>query len=78
MPDSHRNATDSRAFGRQLERELIVGGLLIGTVIGVGLIWIIWGSSAAVTALACFALFGVLILVLWLLLALMTWLGNRE
>ncbi|MGB8648666.1 MAG: hypothetical protein WCF84_25740 [Anaerolineae bacterium] len=77
MPDSNKGITDSRAFGRQLERELIIGGLVIGTAIGVGLIWLIWGPSAALTALACFALFGGLILVVWLFLVLVTWLGNR-
>ncbi len=77
MPDSQKNVTDSRAFGRQLERELIIGGMIIGTVVGVGLIWLIWGSDAAVTALSCFGLFGLLILAIWLILVGITWLGNH-
>ncbi len=78
MPDSPGRPTDTRAFGRQLERELILGGMLVGLVVGVGLIGLIWGPQAALTAFACFALFGGLVVVIWLLLALMTWIGNRS
>jgi hypothetical protein len=57
---------------------LIVGGILVGLVVGVGLIFLLWGPTAAVTALACFGLFGLVILLVWLLLVLLTWLGGRE
>ncbi|MGE5138371.1 MAG: hypothetical protein ACM3JD_02810 [Rudaea sp.] len=77
MPESRGRPTDTRAFGRQLERELIIGGMLIGLVVGVGLIGLIWGLQAAATAFACFALFGGLAVVIWLLLVLMSWIGNR-
>ncbi|MGE5141771.1 MAG: hypothetical protein ACM3JD_20075 [Rudaea sp.] len=78
MPDPSPKPTDSRAFGRQLERELIIGGILVGLVVGVGLILVFWGPAAAVTALACFGLFGLVILLVWLLLLLLSWLGGRE
>ncbi len=78
MPDTRRNVTDSRAFQRQLERELIIGGLVIGLLVGDGLIFLIWGPQAAVTALGCFVLFLGLIVVVWLFLVFVSWLGNRE
>ncbi len=77
MAKPRREVTDSRAFQRQLERELIVGGLVIGLIVGVGLIFLIWGQSAALTALACFGLFGGLILLVWLILVGFSWLGKE-
>ncbi len=77
MSKSHKEATDSRAFQRQLERELIVGGLIIGAVVGIGLILLIWGQTAALTALACFGLFLGLVAVVWLILAGFAWLGKE-
>ncbi len=77
MPRQQQNVTDSRAFQRRLERELIIGGLIIGAVVGLGLIFIIYGQTAALTALACFGLFLGLIAVVWLILAGFAWLGKE-
>ncbi len=77
MSKSGKGVTDSRGFQRQLERELVIGGLLIGLVVGVGLIFLIWGRDAALTALACFGLFGGLIALVWLILVGFTWLGRE-
>ncbi len=72
-----QKVTDSRRFQRQLERELIVGGLIIGAVVGLGLILLIYGQTAALTALACFGLFLGLIAVVWLILVGFAWLGRE-
>lgn len=64
---------NSRKYQGQLERELILGGILITLLIGGGLIAFFWGGSAFVTALSCFALAGGLIAVLWLFLKLLEW-----
>lgn len=72
-----KNVTDSRAYQRQLERELIVGGLVIGLIVGVGLIYLFWGQSAAVTSLICFGGFVAVIAVVWGFLQMITWLGER-
>ncbi len=77
MPRQQQNVTDSRAFQRRLERELIIGGLIIGAVVGLGLIFIIYGQTAALTALACFGLFLGLIAVVWLILVGFAWLGKE-
>ncbi len=72
-----QKVTDSRAFQRRLERELIIGGLIIGSVVGLGLILLIYGQTAALTALACFGLFLGLIAVVWLILVGFAWLGKE-
>ncbi len=49
---------NSRTFRGKLERELIIGGILVGVIVGGGLIALIWGVPAFFTALVC--LFGFL------------------
>ncbi len=61
-PDQSFN---SRKYQGQIERELIVGGMIVGVVVGGGLIWLIWGNTAFFTALGCFVLFLGLIVVIW-------------
>jgi hypothetical protein len=73
-----KNITDSRSYQGRLERELVIGGLLIGLVIGEGLIFLFWGGQAALTALLCFGLFLGLILVVWGFLQVISWIGGRE
>ncbi|MDE3088134.1 MAG: hypothetical protein KGJ80_01955 [Chloroflexota bacterium] len=59
---------NSRTYQGQVERELIIGGILITIVVGGGLIALIWGSTAFFTALACFASILGLIVIVWLFL----------
>jgi hypothetical protein len=62
---------NSRTYQGRLERELIIGGIIVGVVVGGGLIALIWGSTALFTALACFAGMLGLIAVVWLFLKLL-------
>jgi hypothetical protein len=62
---------NSRKYQGQVERELIVGGILVGLVVGGGLIALIWGSTVFFTALFFFVLFLGLIAVVWLFLKLL-------
>lgn len=73
-----KNISDSRSYQSRLERELIVGALLIGLVVGIGLIYLFWGESAALTGLLCFGLFLGIIAVVSVFLQAITWLGERE
>ena len=50
-PDKSFN---SRKYQGQVERELIVGAILITLIVGGGLIALIWGREAFFTALAFF------------------------
>jgi hypothetical protein len=73
-----RNVPDSRSYQSRLERELVSGGLLIGLVVGIGLIYLFWGETAALTSLLCFGLFLGIIALVWGLLLVIGWLGERE
>lgn len=77
MSQSHK-ADNPRAFQKQLERELVIGGVIIGLLIGIGGIYFLWGSTAAVTSLMCFGMFLGVVALVWGLLTLASWLGNRE
>ncbi len=57
---------NSRKYQSQVERELILGGILITVIVGGGLIWLIWGMPALFTAFVCFAIFLALCAGLWL------------
>ncbi len=59
---------NSRTYQGKVERELILGGILIMIVVGGGLIAFIWGGSALVAAMSCFALALGLIGAVWLVL----------
>lgn len=54
MPPKPDKPFNSRTYGGQVERELIVGAILITLVVGGGLIALIWGRDAFFTALAFF------------------------
>lgn len=45
---------DSRRYRGQVERELIIGGVLIALIVGGGLIALFWGREAFLTALMFF------------------------
>lgn len=77
MPQQNR-IDNPRAYQRQLERELVIGGVIVGTIVGVGGIYFLWGGPAAVTSLLCFVLFLGVVALVWGLLTLASWLGNRE
>ncbi len=62
---------DSRRYQDQVERELIIGGIVITIVVGGGLIALIWGGQAFFTALVCFAAMLAIGAVIWLLLKLL-------
>jgi hypothetical protein len=59
---------NSRTYQGQLERELILGGIIVGVVVGGGLIALIWGSTVFFSAIGCFVLTLGLVAVIWLFL----------
>jgi protein-S-isoprenylcysteine O-methyltransferase Ste14 len=69
-PDRHRRQTQAR---------LIVGGLLILLGIGGGLVWLIYGRSAAMTAVVCLLAAAGILGLLWLILTLLErWVKEEE
>ena len=71
MPQKPEKVFNSRTYQGRLERELIVGGLLVGCIVGGGLIALIWGSAALFTALIVLGFFLGLIAIMWLFLKLL-------
>ncbi len=77
MSDSHK-ADNPREYQKRLERELVLGGVIIGLIVGGGGIYLLWGAAAALTGLMCFGLFLGIVALVWGMLTLASWLGNRE
>jgi hypothetical protein len=44
---------DLRKYARQTDMQLIIGFIVLLIVVGLGLIFFIWGAGAAVTGLIC-------------------------
>jgi uncharacterized SAM-binding protein YcdF (DUF218 family) len=66
-------------YRSQTQARLIAGGLLILLVVGGGLVWAIYGRSAAVMAVLCLLVGAGLFGLLWLLLSLLEiWVKDDE
>ena len=69
---------DLRKYARQTQLRLFVGGVLIFIVVGDGLIYLFYGRNAAITGLICMISVLSPILLIWLLLAAIAWIINRQ
>jgi len=72
---------DLRSYARQTTTRLIVGGVIVLFVIGIGLIYLIYGQAAALSGLMCMGigLFPVaLILIVFAILEAVVKRANRE
>lgn len=56
---------------RQTQMRLVTGGLLILLVVGGGLVWLTYGSSAALTTMLCLLAGAGVLALLWLILSLL-------
>lgn len=65
MSGKREQQFNSRTYRGKLERELILGGIIVGVSVGGGLIAWIWGVPAFFTALACLLGFLVLVGIVW-------------
>lgn len=68
---------DLRKYAQQTDRRLIGGGLLILFVVGDGLIYLIYGRQAAVAGLFCLLIGLIPLVLIWISLALISWLVRR-
>ncbi len=62
---------DLRQYARQTTTRLIVGGILFFFLIGIGLIYIIYGSAAALSGLLCMGIGLFPLLLIFLVFAIM-------
>jgi len=68
---------DLRRYSRQTTARLVIGFFVILIVVGIGLIWLIWGKNAAISGLICVG-FGIFpIVVIWLFLWLLGWIAKK-
>ena len=64
---------------RQTYARLVIGGFLILLVVGGGLVWLLYGRAAALTAVVCLLIPAGLLGLLWLILTLLElWVGEDD
>jgi hypothetical protein len=68
---------DLRKYGRQTNIRLIAGALVLLFIVGDGLIYIIYGSSAAVMGILCLLAGMVPVLLTIFVLILLDWIRKR-
>jgi hypothetical protein len=68
---------DLRKYGRQTNVRLIIGALILLFVVGDGLIYIIYGSGAAMMGILCLLAGMVPVLLTILVLVLLDWIRKR-
>ena len=68
---------DLRKYARQTNRQLIIGGIVILFIVGDGLIFLIYGSEAAVTGIFCLLVGMIPLLAIWGILSLSGWVVKK-
>ncbi len=69
--------TDLRAYARQTTFRLIAGGILLLFIVGDGLIYLIYGPSAALSGLLCLGIGLVPVGLILIFFAIMDWIVKR-
>jgi len=68
---------DLRRYARQTNFRLAVGGILILFIVGIGLIYLIYGKGAAMLGFTCLVLGLAPMLLIWLALLALEWVAKR-
>jgi hypothetical protein len=75
------NSRDLRKYAAQTNVRLAVGGMLLLLVVGVGLIYLIWGFGPAMMGLLCLGMGLIPLILIFVALWVMDWVvkrANRE
>jgi hypothetical protein len=70
-------ARDLRKYIRQTNLHLIIGGLVLLFVVGEGLIYLFYGSHAAMLGLLCLLAGMIPVILVVLIIFLLDWIGKR-
>jgi hypothetical protein len=74
-----KQSFDPRRYWHQTQVRLLFGGLVTVVIVGGGLVWALYGFSAAVTAVMCLLAAAGVLGVLWLILTLLeSWVKEDE
>ena len=74
-----KRSFDPERHQRQTQVRLLMGGLVSVAIVGGGLVWVLYGFSAAVTAVACLLAAAGTLGLLWLILTLLeSWVKGDE
>lgn len=68
---------DLRRYAKQTNTRLLVGFVLLLFIIGDGLIYIIFGSEAAISGLICIFIGLFPLILIWLVLLVIDWIAKR-
>ncbi len=68
---------DLRRYAKQTNFQLIIGGLLLLFLVGDGLIYLIYGRSAAILGFVCLLAGIAPLALIWLALSLIDWIVRR-
>lgn len=68
---------DLRKYANQTTIRLIVGGLILIFIVGIGLVYLFYGSRAALTGLLCLIVAFIPILLIWLMFLFLEFLTKR-
>ncbi len=68
---------DLRKYASQTTVRLIVGALLVLFIVGIGLIYLIYGSGAALTGIMCLLAGMIPVVLIVLVLLLLDWIRKR-
>ena len=78
-PVKRRRPFSPGGHWQQTQVHLILGGILVLVLVGGGLIWLLYGRTAAIAAISCLLVVAGLIGLLWLILRLLeAWVGGDE
>ena len=67
----NRRSFDPRRHMQQTQGRLIVAGLALLVIVGGGLVWLLYGGAAAITAVSCLLVAAGLVGLLWLFLSIL-------
>jgi heme A synthase len=75
MPDQEYN---SRKYGSELTHRLVAGAIILTLLVGTGFVYIRLGEGPLFLAMATFAVVGLVILLVVMVLKVIEWLGGSD
>src|SRR5205814_9179576 len=68
----------SRKYPVQLARTLVIGGIMVMLLLGIAFVWFRMGQGPLFVALGTFAVMGMAVGLIWLVLTFLAWIARGE